>query len=337
MWAKQSVKRSLALVVILLMGGFLALALWPYRNAFFGALVLFFLFRPFYQWLCRHLHWRPTSAALLMIVLSLIMVLVPVSLLASLVLAQSIEVLDYLKNNLDTWTNLSAHLPLAWREQLSQELYGLVNNVGGFFVVTVRAVGGQVINYTIMYFIFFYLLVTDEDRLRKLVIAIMPFSKANTVKLQQEFRNITHSTVIASGCIAVGQAGLLTLGLFMFGVPGALVLGFLGLILAFMPLVGVPVIWVPSSAWLLATGQVVPAIGLLVWGFLISTIDNFVRPMLQNRIGHIHPVISILGVFIGLSFFGLLGVVVGPLILSYFVLTVKMFNQEYIDTGSNLK
>jgi predicted PurR-regulated permease PerM len=228
-------------------------------------------------------------------------------------------------------------LPLAWREQLSQELYGLVNNVGGFFVVTVRAVGGQVINYTIMYFIFFYLLVTDEDRLRKLVIAIMPFSKANTVKLQQEFRNITHSTVIASGCIAVGQAGLLTLGLFMFGVPGALVLGFLGLILAFMPLVGVPVIWVPSSAWLLATGQVVPAIGLLVWGFLISTIDNFVRPMLQNRIGHIHPVISILGVFIGLSFFGLLGVVVGPLILSYFVLTVKMFNQEYIDTGSNLK
>jgi predicted PurR-regulated permease PerM len=54
--------------------------------------------------------------------------------------------------------------------------------------------------------------------------------------------------------------------------------------------------------------------------------------MLQKRIGHIHPVISILGVFIGLSFFGLLGIIIGPLILSYFLLTIKMFNQEYIDT-----
>lgn len=331
MWAKQSVKRSLALVFILLIGGFLALALWPYRNAFFGALILFFLFRPFYRYLCESHHWRAGSAAGLMIVLSLVMIFLPLSMLASLMLAQSVEVLDYLKNNVDTWQNLTKHLPLAWREQLTQELYGLFNNVGGFLVVTVRALGGQLINYTIMYFLFFYLLVADEGKLRKLVIAIMPFSRANTIKLQQEFRNITHSTIIASGCIAVGQAGLLSLGLFLFGVPGSLVLGFIGLILAFMPLVGVPVIWVPASAWLLATGQVAPGVGLLIWGLLISTLDNFVRPMLQNKIGHIHPIISILGVFIGLSFFGLLGVIVGPLILSYFVLTVKMFNQEYID------
>jgi len=322
---------SLALVLILLISGFLALALWPYRNAFFGALILFFLFRPLYQYFCIKLKWRAGVASMLVIFLSLVMVLLPLSLLASLLLAQSVEVLDYLRTNVDIWTNFTSHLPLAWSKQLTQELSGLVNNLGGFFVVTVKALGGQVINYTIMYFVLFYLLVADEGDLRKLVVSIMPFSRANTVKLQQEFRNITHSTIIASGCIAVGQAGLLTLGLFLFGVPGALVLGFIGLILAFMPVVGVPVVWVPAAAWLIATGQVAMGVGLMIWGLVISTIDNFVRPMLQNKIGHIHPVISIIGVFIGLSFFGLLGVIVGPLILSYFVLTVKMFNQEYID------
>ena len=332
MWAKHSVKRSLALIFILLISAFLAFAAWPYRNAFFGALILFFLFRPLYNWFCQRLRWSAASAAGLMIVLSLILILLPLSLLASLLVAQSVDVLAYVKDNVPSLTSFNSKLPAVWREQITQELSGMLSNFGSFFVVTVKAVGNQLINYTIMYFLFFYLLVTDEEKLRKMVVAIMPFSRANTIKLQQEFRNITHSTIVASGFVAIGQAGLLTLGLFIFGVPGALVLGFLGLILAFMPVVGIPVIWLPAAIWLFATGHPVASFGLLIWVILVSTVDNVIRPMLQKRIGHIHPVISILGVFIGLSFFGLLGIIIGPLILSYFLLTIKMFNQEYIDT-----
>jgi len=332
MWAKHSVKRSLALIFILLIGTFLAYAAWPYRNAFFGAFILFFLFRPLYAWLCHKLNLRPGISAGVVIFLSIIIVLLPISFLASLMVDQSRDVINYAKDNIGAWTNLSSRLPAPWRDQLTQELSGLVNNLGSFFVVTIKAVGNQLINYTIMYFLFFYLLVSDEKKLRQMIISAMPFSKKNTIKLQQEFRNITHSTIVASGFIAIGQGGLLTLGLFLFGVPGALVLGFLGLILAFLPVLGVPIIWIPASIWLFATGHWVAGTGLLVWGIFISTVDNIIRPMLQRKIGQIHPVVSILGVFIGLSFFGLLGVVIGPLILSYFLLTIKMFNQEYIDT-----
>lgn len=332
MWAKQSVKRSLALILIIGIGLFLAYAAWPYRNAFFGAIILYFLFRPLYHWLHSKLKWRAGVSAGLVLVLSIIIILLPVSLLATLLIDQVQSVIGYARDNIGSWSHWGDKIPLLWRDKITQELSNILNNVGGFFVVTVKAVGSQVITYCIMYFMFFYLLVADERKLKNMVISVMPFSKSNTIKLQQEFNNITHSTIVATGLIAVGQGVMLTLGLFLFGVPGALVFGFLGMIMAFLPLIGVPAIWLPASIWLMASGRLWSGVGLLVWGLVISNVDNFVRPMLQRRLGKIHPVVSILGVFIGLSFFGILGVVIGPLILTYFLLTIKMFNQEYIET-----
>jgi predicted PurR-regulated permease PerM len=74
----------------------------------------------------------------------------------------------------------------------------------------------------------------------------------------------------------------------------------------------------------------VAGIAILAAGLFISVIDNFLRPIIQERVGELHPLISLLGIIIGVPLFGLLGIVIGPLLLSYFLLTVEMFSKEYL-------
>jgi predicted PurR-regulated permease PerM len=102
------------------------------------------------------------------------------------------------------------------------------------------------------------------------------------------------------------------------------------LILAFLPVVGIPIIWIPVAVLQFVEGNVMGGIAIAIWGTFLSTIDNFLRPMIQRRVGSIHPFVSILGAVIGVSAFGLVGVVVGPLLLSYFILMVRMFNEEHV-------
>jgi len=330
MWAKKSVKRSLSLIFILIIGAFLAYAIWPYRNAFFGAFILFIVFRPFYFWLHQTLRWSKGLSASLVIVATLVIVLLPLSVLVSVLVQDSQQTVTAFQEKISQVTVWTASLPQEWQTRLNEELANIVQYSGAFVVDTVKVVGSQVLIYVIMYFLFYYLLVTDEMKLRRIASAITPFSQENTTKLQQEFRNVTHSTIVATGLIAIIQASLLTAAFFIFDIPGALTLGFISLILAFLPVIGIPIIWIPVAILQFFEGNLMAGVSILVWGLFLSTIDNFLRPMIQRKVGAIHPFVSILGVVIGVSAFGLVGVVVGPLLLSFFILMVRMFNEEHV-------
>jgi predicted PurR-regulated permease PerM len=202
--------------------------------------------------------------------------------------------------------------------------------VKSLFFGTLSALSQTVISAVIMYFVLYFLLTTKRHDLQRGVQALVPFSKANTIRLANEFKRITFSTILTSGLIAVIQGFLLTLTFFIFNLPGAYLWGFTGSLMAFVPLIGISSIWVSTVIILLVGGQFWVALGVLGCGLFISTIDNFIRPLVQKKVGSIHPLVSILGIFIGISLFGLLGIVIGPLMLTYFLLTVRMFKEEYI-------
>ncbi|MDD3043755.1 MAG: AI-2E family transporter, partial [Methanosarcinaceae archaeon] len=138
--------------------------------------------------------------------------------------------------------------------------------------------------------------------------------------------------------IALVQGSILTFTFLLFGIDGAFLWGFIAAILSFLPVVGATFIWVPAGIIQLLQQDYVTGIGVFVAGIIIGTIDNFLRPVIQNKIGAMHPFESLLGIIIGVSLFGLIGIVIGPLILSYFMLTVKMFSEEYLsNSGSTAK
>jgi predicted PurR-regulated permease PerM len=95
--------------------------------------------------------------------------------------------------------------------------------------------------------------------------------------------------------------------------------------------VGTSLVWLPAGVYLLAHQDYYSGLGLLVWGAVaVSHIDNFVRPRLGKRLGNINPIVMLLGAFAGLEFFGIVGLVVGPFMLAFFLLLLQVYRQEYL-------
>ena len=141
---------------------------------------------------------------------------------------------------------------------------------------------------------------------------------------------MTKATIIGSLLIAILQGTMLWAGFYFLNIPGALFWGLVTALISFIPIVGSPVIWVPASIILLFSGSIWQAVALLLWGFIISSVDNVIRPITNKKFGKIHPLISIIGVFIGISQFGFLGIFIGPLLVAYFVLIWDIYREEHL-------
>ena len=104
------------------------------------------------------------------------------------------------------------------------------------------------------------------------------------------------------------------------------------MVLAILPVVGSALVWGPGVLSLALEGNYGRAIGLAVWGVLGGgTVDNVIRPMVFRRWAQIHPFITIIGAFAGIQYFGLLGLLIGPLAISYFFELIRMYRAEYLE------
>lgn len=328
-------RNGLAIGMIVVLGLFLVFAFWPYINALFGALILYVLFSPVFRWINSKLR-LPRLSALITIFLTIMIVIIPIILLSSFLVTkvqdithraerfvedlQSIEFLDQYIDEIDL------------EKEVKSQIYQIANVLRGSIFTVLNKVTLFILNLLVMYFLLYYLLIRAND-IKRFGFEIIPFSKKNSNLLMKEFSNITNSVIISTGAIALMQGFLLGVIFLLFnvsGAAGALFWGIIGFFLSFLPVVGIPLLWIPAGLIKLFEGEPFLAAGVFVSGFILSNVDNFIRPAIQSRVGKIHPLITLIGVFIGIPFFGLMGLIVGPLLLSYFFLSLKMFKEEYI-------
>lgn len=331
MWKEKSVKRAMALCLVILITGIIFYALRKYLNAFLGAFILFVIFRPMHDWLVNKIKFNRSLSAILVIFVSVVVFLIPLSLLISVIYQE----LENILPQIIYWAEHNIWLNQLWQtvgqtDAITAQLTKAGPAAKNFFFGTLSMVSVQVITAVIMYFLFYFLLVTEDKKLKKFIYSIVPFSDSNTIRLAHEFRKITYATLLTSGLIALIQGSLVTIGFLIFKIPGAFFWGFAATLLAFVPFLGTPSVWVPAVIYLLVNDRLLAGSIFFVWGLFISTIDNFLRPVIQKRVGQIHPLQSLIGIFVGFSLFGLIGIVLGPLLISYFILTVQMFKEEYI-------
>src|SRR5690606_8114321 len=129
--------------------------------------------------------------------------------------------------------------------------------------------------------------------------------------------------------VAIVQGGFLAIGFLIFGAKDPLSWGVICAIWSFIPLLGPPLIFVPAAAILISQVATWQGVGLLIWGFsLVINIDNVLRFIIANRVGDIHPLITVVGVIIGLLLFGIMGLVYGPLLLTYFLIAVRIYKSN---------
>ena len=189
-----------------------------------------------------------------------------------------------------------------------------------------------VVNLFVLVFVLYFMLIGGV-KMEAYVNVILPFNATNTEHVIHEINMIVRSNAIGIPLLAVIQGGVAMIGYFIFGAPNALLLGFLTCFATIIPMVGTGLIWFPVAVYMALTGDWPNAIGLAAYGgIIVSQLDNLIRFILQKKMADTHPLITIFGVVIGLSLFGFMGVIFGPLLLSLFFLFVDMFKREYLDT-----
>jgi predicted PurR-regulated permease PerM len=216
------------------------------------------------------------------------------------------------------------------QERITSLASEAVNYISEFILGSIHILSRQSIGLLIMYFLLYYILTEeDSDFVHKIYFAV-PFNEENTTTLIDEFRKIVRTTIISSGAIALFQGTILTITFFILKIQGAFLWGFIATILAFVPVFGSTLVWVPATIIEFLLGNYTDGITILIVGIFIGVVDSFLRPIIQKKVGEIHPFLSLIGIVIGVSLFGLIGIIIGPVLISYFVLTVEMFSKEYL-------
>jgi predicted PurR-regulated permease PerM len=186
------------------------------------------------------------------------------------------------------------------------------------------------LNLTISLFGLFYLLLEPGETWRA-VQPYIPYSAKNTEKLRTRFRDVTTSTIIGTGLTAAIQGTLVGLGFAATGLPNGIFWGVVTAVFSILPVVGSGLVWAPGALVLALDHRYAAAAGLALWGaIVVGNVDFVIRPMVFRRWAHIHPLVTLLGALAGVPYFGLLGLLIGPLALSYLFELIKMYREEYL-------
>src|SRR5216110_275591 len=317
-----------AALLVLLLGLALVIALTPYATGLIGIPVLYAVFAPVHVWLSLRV--RPKIAATLVVVLALFLIVVPGVSFAGLIVNQAQQITGSVVKN--PILGRIAQLELGGVDigprlaDLGAKIVGWLGSSAFGLVGTATRLA---LNLTISLFGLFYLLLRPGETWEA-VRPYIPFSAKNTEKLRQRFRDVTTSTIIGTGLTAAAQGAILGLAFWIVGLPNALFWGVVTMVFGILPIVGSGLVWVPAAIALLIGNRPGPAALIALVGAFVGNVDYILRPMVFRRWANIHPLVTLVGALAGVPFFGILGLLIGPLALSYFFELVKMYREEYL-------
>lgn len=303
----------------------------PYFSSiiFGGALAL--LFGPIYLWILKGVK-KPAIAGLLSAGLAVVLVLVPTVIFGLQVVKEATELYSGLNGGklvAVSWINerISNFIPefnlsiVELEQYLKSSLSWLVGNLGGFFTSATSIV----MSFFVSILAFYYFLV-DGGSLKKKFLILSPLKEEDDLAILSKIEMAMTSVVRGTIIVSVIQGLLAMLGFWVFGLPQPVLWGLITIISAFLPVVGTMIITLPASIYLLVTGGLVPGVGLLIWSFvLVSSIDNLIRPLLIKKGVEINALAILLSVLGGLSFFGPIGFILGPIFLSLLFTLLDMY------------
>jgi predicted PurR-regulated permease PerM len=329
-------KHQRAAAIILVLGVLLLIALAPFATGLIGIPVLYIIFRPVYASLAPRI--RPTAAASVTVGMALILILMLVLLITLVIVNQAPDiargiiespVLDRLADVRMGRYELGTQL-----SRMSEQLVTWMGTSALGFIGTATRIA---LNMIISLFGLFYLLVGAQP-LWRAVEPYIPFSTANSEQLKSRFKLVTISTIIGTGLTATIQGFLVGFGFWAAGLTNALFWGVVTVIFAILPIVGSGLVWAPGAAVLFLQDRPIAAVLLALWGLvLVANVDNVIRPIVFRKYAQIHPLVTLVGAFAGIRYFGLLGILVGPLALSYFFELIRMYRDEYLNRRPKLR
>ncbi len=186
-------------------------------------------------------------------------------------------------------------------------------------------------NLVVMLFLLYYMLYSGSN-LEKLLFKIIPLKDGNTKLLATETKTTIKSNAIGIPLISLIQGVTAAIGYLIFGVKDAVLWGFLTGLFSFLPVLGTMIVWVPLCIYLYATGNTGIALGLTLYSAVVTAnIDYFARITIMKKLGDVHPVITLLGIILGLNLFGFIGLIFGPLLVNYIIVLFNIYMNEFVE------
>ncbi|MHC8947824.1 AI-2E family transporter [Sphingobacterium hungaricum] len=326
----QKERNRIILIIVVVLGLFLAYAVKGIVGAILGTLVMYTLFRNLNIYLIEKLHWNKALSSVTIIIISVFIIVLPFIGIGTMLVNKAVELQENPKwiSDITASINKFAGDKLGKPDILQEQLEASSAYFGKLLTSLLGGAANLFLEITVMYFILYFLFVNYKGFENSLV-NYMPFDDDQALIFAEELKNITYSNIIGQTFIAIVQGACLSLGFWIFGASDPLFWGVICAILSFIPLLGPPLIFVPASIILMTQGATWSGVGLLIYGFgLVINIDNVLRLLIAKKIGDIHPIITVVGVIIGIPLFGIMGLVYGPLLLAYFLIAVRIYKSN---------
>ena len=302
-------------------------------GAFLGAIALYIILRRPMFALVYQKKWHKAIAASALLVLSFVVIVLPLAWVVNKLIDELAPILSNTQGIEQSLQSIEAYIQRRFEIDLMsqdnlQKIPGIIANLGTKVVSTTLQ---TLTNLVVMYFLLWFMLMNGGPMERWLR-QNLPLKNTNTNKLLRQTHDVVLSNTIGIPVLGAIQGLVAMIGYFMFGVDKPILWGIITGISSVIPFVGTMAAWVPIAIFSFAKGDTVNGYWLVFWGLVvIGSSDNVFRFILQKYLADIHPIITVFGVIIGLNMFGFLGLIFGPLIISLFLLLIKIYYDEFVN------
>ncbi len=323
-------RNVIVLIVLISLAGVILYSLRELLAAFLGSVILYTLFKPTFCYLTKKI--GKISSAVTIIITSFIIIVIPFFTLSFMVVNRVTSLqndnfkLTAMVSRLDDFVGTKFNQPNLIKEYLEK----LSEFVKDIFPSILTGTLSIFLTVSVMYFILYFMFVQSEQFEENLV-KYSPLKKHNALRFGEELKHTTFSNIIGQGVIALVQGLLVALCFFIAGINDAIFWAIIAFFLSFMPVIGAPLITGPAAIILFLNGHNWQGTFVVLFTLIvIINIDNVIRFMINKKLADTHPIITVVGVILGLPLFGFVGLVFGPLLLLWFIHLIKIYRTNKV-------
>ncbi len=342
---------SMNKVFLLLLVAFISAVFLSMIRQFLMAILLAGIFaglaRPTYLRFQRWFRGRRGLSSVATLLLIIMVVLIPFAVLVGIITNQAINVgqsvSPWIEKQIKDPSGLTKTLEAipfygkikTYREPILRKAGELVGTVSKYFINSLSSITLGTVNFLFTLFIMLYTMyffLMDGDKLLARILYYLPLRAEDENRLVARFTSVTRATIKGTGLIGLMQGGLAGLAFAVVGIQGAVFWGAIMAVLSIIPAVGSGLVWFPATVILILSGHYVRGAGLgLFCALVVGGIDNVVRPALVGRDTQMHDLFILFGTLGGIAFFGILGIIIGPIVAALFVTVWDIYGVVFRD------
>jgi predicted PurR-regulated permease PerM len=342
---RELINKSVLLVLVLLISALFLDMIQQFLMPMFMAGIFSAILSPAHRWLTAKIGGRDNLASILVIIGIVVLVLAPLSILIGVVVAQAISVSQsvtpWVQSFINEPTAITAYMEkipyykeiLPYRAVIIEKAGMVVGNISTFLINSLSSVTMLTVNAVfssiIMLYVMFYFLTMGEVLLIK-ILYFLPLHDRDERRLLHRFTSVTKATLKGTLIIGMIQGFICGLAFAFAGIQGPVFWGTVMAVMSIIPAFGTAIVWVPALIILALKGEFL-GVGILavLCGAVAGNLDNILRPRLVGKDTEMHDLFVLFGTLGGISLFGILGIILGPIVAALFITIWEIYGKAF--------